>query len=76
MKVQEFRDMIDALRQWITDFKGCVGNERGAGAVRVQQSRSELLKAEWPKRLNDRDRQRALAMIAEANELLATTESE
>ena len=69
--VAEFRDLVDAVCDSKRSLQSCIGAERDAEAYRTQQWVRELRECTWPKRLNDRDRAKALAAMDSANSEIA-----
>lgn len=71
MKVAEFRDIVDSVFDVVRSFQSATRSEREAEACRVQKAVRELRECQWPKRLSDKDRERALRALDQANAAIA-----
>ena len=76
MKVAEYRDLIDAVGQWMRSLRSAVtGNEQRQEAMRLRDAVASL-KAARCKNATPRDRERASRVIANAEGDLAAKECE
>ena len=72
MGTSEFRDLVSAVLDKMHSVKSAAGpQEKEKEICGLQGWVSELRVAPWPVRLSDVDRQKALRVMQEANEMIA-----
>ena len=73
MRVDEFRELVDAVFDAKRSLQSATDSEREAEAVRVQLWVRRLRDCQWPKRLSNSDRQKAMRVMDQANAEVAST---
>lgn len=72
MGTSEFRDLVSAVSDKMRSVKSAAGPQEKAKEIcGLQGWVGELRVAKWPVRLTDADRQKALRVMQEANEMIA-----
>lgn len=71
MTTSEFKELVSAVFDAVTSFRGCRVDEQEKELCRVQAWVAKLRECQWPKRLSDRDRQRGLLAMKKASECVA-----
>ena len=71
MKVAEFRELVDGVCDATRSLRSATNAERDAEACRVQRWVRDLRDCEWPQRLSETDRRKALMAMDQAHEVVA-----
>lgn len=71
MSVSEFRDLVSAVSDKISSVKSARSGEKDRELCGLQDWLRELREAQWPKRLPDADRAKAMRVWDSANDMIA-----